>query len=150
MPKTKKKPSNKKRVGNKGEVTKKLILKDWGQEYFKITEMRGDGRFTIQTSDTNADITCVGIIRGSMRKRVWFKVGDFGIASLRDFSGEPREVRQGDLFDIFHKYNDDEVKRLLKDGRIPLSFTRDTNNIVTVEDDIIFEDEETEINVDEI
>jgi translation initiation factor 1A len=54
---------------------------------------------------------CLGIIRGSMRKRVWMTAGDFVLVGIRDF--------QREKCDILHKYDMNEVRKLKVSGELP-------------------------------
>ena len=50
-------------------------------------------------------------IRGSMRKKVWIKINDVVLVSIRDF-----EPNKGD---IIYKYTPGEILFLKKEGEIP-------------------------------
>ena len=52
-------------------------------------------------------------IRGQMRRRVWVKIGNLVIVSLRTF--------EADKADIVHCYTDLEAATLRSEGRIPES-----------------------------
>ena len=63
--------------------------------------MLGDGRASLQCYD---GITRTGLIRGTMRRRVWINAGDIVLIGLREF--------QEDKADIIHKYSTDEARQL--------------------------------------
>ena len=81
-----------------------------------------------------------------MRKRVWINVDDFIMISLRDCN------TTDDKADIIYKYNDSEVRKLMKKGQLPnivinapVETTKEEskNEIkLVVEEDIAFEDNE--------
>ncbi len=140
----------KKTRGDDGEVsTKALILKQDGEEYATVTKLLGSCRLTCSCHD---GIERIGIIRGKLVKRVWITVGDIVLVSIRDF--------QDNKCDIIHKYNPNEVKELIKNKYIinikPLTENKeDTNKNIEVENDIpeegvVFDDDATDINLDDI
>lgn len=56
--------------------------------------MLGDGRLALQCFDNKAR---TGLIRGTMRRRVWINTGDIVLVGLREF--------QPDKADVIHKYS---------------------------------------------
>jgi len=80
------------------------------QDVVRITKNLGDCRFECDPF-RDQGTTIIGHIRGSLRKRVWMKAGDFVIVSFRDF--DPNTC------DIIHKYTDDEAIQLKSEGFIP-------------------------------
>jgi translation initiation factor 1A len=60
--------------------------------------MLGDGRLALQCFD---DTARTGLIRGTMRRRVWISTGDIVLIGLREF--EPAKA------DVIHKYTAEEV-----------------------------------------
>jgi translation initiation factor 1A len=116
-----------------------LLFKDSNlQIYGKIISILGDSRFIIFCDDGK---TRLGIARGKMKKRIWIKMNDLVLASLRDFE-------EGKI-DIIHKYNDDEMKKLKKLGEL-IHIKIDENE--EFKDDnssyITFENENENINSD--
>jgi len=87
--------------------TRDLMLKEEGQLYGIVRKMLGDKRVLCMCSD-NIERTCH--IRGKFHKRVWIKIGDIVIISLREC--EP------DKADIIHKYSDDEGRRLIQQKEV--------------------------------
>ena len=107
MPNKGKKGKRKKnsRNHNGPTVVRPLLLKEDGQEYAVVLKLLGDRRMTIKCYD---GVERLGRIRGNMRKRCWIAPGDHVLISMRDFTEK--------CVDIFHKFNDDEVKRMKKSG----------------------------------
>ena len=138
-------PAKQKKSGkNKGSsfqpTKRQIIYKQDMEEYAQITKMLGDRRVTVMFPDKNEFIA---IIPGRFRKRCWMKVGDIVIVSRREF--------QETKMDILHKYNDDEVKVLLKEYEIPPFFSEAVASDGDIENAINFEEgEEDEIDVNDI
>ena len=108
-------------------------------EYAQVLKMLGDGRLTLQCYDDVARTgkysshsktspspsflmswACVfthlfyaGLIRGTMRRRVWINTGDIVLVGLREF--------QPDKADVIHKYTADEARNLQAFGELPAS-----------------------------
>ena len=111
-----------------------LPIKEEGQEYAIVTKMLGNGRVSLKCMDGTDRL---GKIRGKMRKRVWIKVEDYLLISLRDFQDEKA--------DIIMKLRDNEIIRLKKLKELPEDNNDNDNN------DIIFaEEDDGDINLDEI
>lgn len=89
------------RKNAQAEKKREMPLRGDGQAYARVTKMLGNGRLLATCSD-GAERLC--IIRGSMRKREWVRVGDTVLVALRDF--------QDGKADIVFKYLDTEVHRL--------------------------------------
>lgn len=122
-----------------------LLYKDDMQEYAKMTKMLGDRRIIVMLPDKTE---VMAIIPGKFRKRCWMKNGDTLIVSRRDF--------QESKWDVCYKYNEDEVRLLIKKDEIPSFFADNCNdssvtnemdiefvvedNNITSEDEINFED----------
>jgi translation initiation factor 1A len=70
--------------------------------------MLGDGRLALQCYD---DVARVGLIRGTMRRRVWINTGDIVLVGLREF--------QPDKADVIHKYSTEEARSLQAFGELP-------------------------------
>lgn len=94
---------HKKRV--QAEKGRELVMRQEGQLYARVTKMLGNGRVTAMCGD-GVERLCK--IRGSMRKRVWVRVGDAVLVGLREF--------QDAKADVIHKYTDAEVARLRRLG----------------------------------
>lgn len=70
--------------------------------------MLGDGRLALQCYD---DVARTGLIRGTMRRRVWINTGDIVLIGLREF--------QPDKADVIHKYTTEEARNLQAFGELP-------------------------------
>jgi len=111
MTKGKPKGGNKRRKGKGGgnnESKRDIVFKEHGQEYAQVIKMLGNGRVEAQCYD---GVKRLGIIRGSMRKRVWINVGDIILVSLRYF--------QDKKADIIGKYTLAEARNLKMLGELP-------------------------------
>jgi translation initiation factor 1A len=84
------------------------LFKEDGQEYAQVQKMLGDGRLELQCFDNQKRI---GLIRGTMRRRVWINTGDIVLVGLREF--------QPDKADVIHKYTSDEARSLQAYGELP-------------------------------
>ncbi len=94
--------------GNLEETRRELEFKEEGQEYAQVIKMLGDGRVELKCFD---GVSRQGLIRGSMRKRVWINIGDIVLIGLRDFE-------EGKA-DIIHKYTTDEARMLQSFDQLP-------------------------------
>ena len=102
-------PKNKgKKTDNENRI---LFQKDDSQEYAKIIRMLGDRRIRAILTDGKE---ILAIIPGRFRKRCWMKIGDIIVVSCRDF--------QEDRYDVIHKYNEVEGRKLVKIDEIPSFF----------------------------
>eukprot|EP00608_Synchroma_pusillum_P006894 CAMPEP_0198425644 /NCGR_PEP_ID=MMETSP1452-20131203/4693_1 /TAXON_ID=1181717 /ORGANISM="Synchroma pusillum, Strain CCMP3072" /LENGTH=144 /DNA_ID=CAMNT_0044146003 /DNA_START=111 /DNA_END=545 /DNA_ORIENTATION=+ len=113
MPKNKGKGGKNWKKGKKAdleETRRELVYRDEGQEYAQVVKMLGDGRCDIYCFDGQAR---KGLIRGTMRRRVWINVGDIILVSLREF--------QDDKADVIHKYSTEEARVLKQQREIPES-----------------------------
>ncbi|CAM9209332.1 unnamed protein product, partial [Ectocarpus fasciculatus] len=94
--------------GNMEENRRDLLYKEFGQEYAQVVKMLGGGRVLVQCYD---GVTRQGLIRGTMRRRVWINTGDIVLVGLREFEAEK--------CDIIHKYTTDEARSLQAYGELP-------------------------------
>merc|ERR1712137_1271173 len=103
-----------KKAKNKVVETKRhLVEKENDTEsYAKIIKMLGNGRvscicydFDKKKNEFNPKER-IGVIRGTMRKRVWISSDDYVLVSLRTGMND-------DKCDIVWKYDNDEVKELI-------------------------------------
>mmetsp|Transcript_11250 Transcript_11250/g.15493 ORF Transcript_11250/g.15493 Transcript_11250/m.15493 type:complete len:142 (-) Transcript_11250:760-1185(-) len=111
MPKNKGKGGKNYKKGKKrdeGETRRELEFKEDGQEYAQVLRMLGDGRVALQCYD---DVARTGLIRGTMRRRVWINTGDIVLIGLREF--------QPDKADVIHKYTTEEARNLQAFGELP-------------------------------
>ena len=111
---------------------KKLIYKNpkEDQEYGRVISICGNGRFQIECFDGKSRL---GILAGNMRKRVWVNNNDIVLISRWEFSTE------NDKCSIVHKYDDDEVKKLKRDGEFPDNIQLDNEENLISDDMISFD-----------
>ena len=109
MPKNTKGGKKHKTHKNSTESSKRpLYLKESGQEYAIICKLLGNSRLEIKCGD---DKIRLGIIRGSMKKKIWLNTDDYILVALREF--------EDGKADIIHKYYPEEVNILKKEKEIP-------------------------------
>ena len=72
--------------------------------------MLGGGRVQLGCFD---GVSRQGLIRGTMRRRVWINTGDIVLVGLREFQQEKA--------DVIHKYTTDEARMLQSYGELPAS-----------------------------
>lgn len=157
MPNKKGKGGKKAKRGKHENVSKREMIfkEESGQAYAIIEKMLGNGRvylsyFMNDEEDNMRKYDALGIIRGSMKKRVWISPNDIVLISIRDFEKEK--------VDILHKYENDEVHTLVNIKEIPNNIFRinsneDTsdNTIINSEpDEVLFTDEVEFISDEEI
>lgn len=87
---------------------REILFKDDSSRYAFVVENHGNYHFKVQCDDGAERL---GVLRGSMRKRVWVRRSDIVLVTLRDF--------QDDKVDIVHKYTSDEVHYLNSIQQIP-------------------------------
>jgi translation initiation factor 1A len=90
------------------EVERELIFKVENQEYAQVTKLLGNCRLEVQCFDAK---TRLANIRGSMRKKVWIKMNDIVLVSLREY--------EDNKCDVIYKYESKEVNRLKALDEIP-------------------------------
>jgi translation initiation factor 1A len=126
----------KKKAGGTEFNKKPLEFAETDQKYALVTKMLGGCRVECKlygggsienggNSETGgnsgvggASGMAIGVIRGAMRKKVYININDVIIVSVRDF--EPDKV------DVIHKYNNDEIRELIKLKEIPSNIHDDT------------------------
>ena len=152
MPKKGGKKKNNKNSGNNIE-RRQLLYKDDMQEYAKMTKMLGDRRIMVMLPDKTE---VMAIIPGKFKKRCWMKAGDTLIVSRRDF--------QESKWDVCYKYNEDEVRVLIRKDEIPPFFADNSSDSAVTNEPLvefiseeqeetendIFEDSSSEIDLDDI
>ena len=145
MPKNK--IGGKKHKGKKNTVkeSKELIIPEKNELIGQISTVKGNGRFNIKCID---GIERAGILRGTMRKRVWVNRLDLVLIEPWSFQNEANKCS------ILHKYEDNEKSKLLKGGHLPKEFKLEEDNINLDEDnyfsyDISDSDDEKESSLDE-
>merc|ERR1719184_201759 len=99
---------SKNRKLKKSQVVKRaLTLKEQNQEYARVESLCGDGRMMVNCMDGASRL---GKVRGQMRKRVYVRVGDWVLVSLREIDQKK--------CDIILKYSEDECRQLKKQNEI--------------------------------
>jgi len=111
MPKNK--IGGKKHKGKKNDVkvAKTLEVPEENESIGQVSRANGNGRFSVRCID---GVTRLGILRGTMRKRVWIHRLDLLLIEPWDF--------ETDKCSILHKYDDDEYEKLKILGYIPKEF----------------------------
>ena len=114
-----------------------LLFKEDGQEYAQVLRMLGDGRLALSCYD---GVARTGLIRGTMRRRVWINHGRHWCSWLR---GE----FQPDKADVIHKYTAEEARVLQAYDELPASARINQTAIDMAmdgqgeeDDDFVFED----------
>ena len=145
MPKNKGNGGKNKRKGKniaELEIKRELILKEDGQEYARIVKMLGNGRVELICNDEKKRL---GIIRGSMKKKIWMSADDYILVGLRDY--------EHDKCDIIHKYNNSEVLFMKNRGDFDKCIITDKTNFEDEEDGIFLNDnsdDEEVLDIDNI
>lgn len=93
--------------------TNELVFAEEHSSYAFVRENNGGGHFRILCDDNTERM---GVLRGSMRKRVWVRRGDIVLVTLREYEDSKA--------DIVHKYNSSEVLRLSSMKQIPESIMK--------------------------
>ena len=83
------------------------ILKDDHSGYGYVEKTYGNGRFNLICEDGKSRM---GIIRGSLRNRVWITNGVLVLYGKREY--------QDDKVDIVHVYNNENVNQLFRTNEI--------------------------------
>ena len=137
----KKKGNNKKKNQLEGSKIRELELKESMEEYAKVVSLLGDRKITVKL-DNGTEL--LGCIPGKMKRKCWIKVDDVVIVGIREY--------QEAKVDILHKYNDDEVKKLIQYGEIPEIFGKSASSMDDniPDDGIDFQENVEEINFDDI
>lgn len=137
----KKKGNNKKKKQLEGSKIRELELKESMEEYAKVVSLLGDRKITVKL-DNGTEL--LGCIPGKMKRKCWIKVDDVVIVGIREY--------QEAKVDILHKYNDDEVKKLIQYGEIPEIFGKSASSMDDniPDDGIDFQENVEEINFDDI
>jgi len=91
-----------------GTKKRELEYKDDEQEYAQVTRMLGNGRCDVQCFD---GVKRLAHIRGAMRNKIWIRLSDIILVSLRDY--------QDSKCDVIMKYTDEEVRNLKSYGELP-------------------------------
>ena len=127
MPKNK--IGGKKHKGKKNDVkvAKTLEVPEASESIGQVNRANGNGRFNVRCID---GVTRLGILRGTMRKRVWINRLDLLLVEPWDF--------ETDKCSILHKYDDDEYEKLKILGHIPKEFKLEGDECNDGDDDDYF------------
>lgn len=125
MPKNK--IGGKKHKGKKNTVkeSKELIIPEKNELIGQVSAVKGSGRFDIRCID---GVNRIGILRGTMRKRVWINHLDLVLIEPWTFESEANKCS------ILHKYEDNEKSKLQKGGHLPKEFKLEEDNMNLDED----------------
>ena len=120
MPKNK--IGGKKHKGKKNDVkvVKNLEIPESNETIGQVTKVKGNGRFDIRCID---GVERSGILRGTMRKRVWVNRLDLLLVEPWAFETDNSKCS------ILHKYEDDEFEKLKKLGHIPNEFKLENDEL---------------------
>ena len=117
---------------NKRDVSRpKEVFKEDGQMYALVSSMLGDHRMTVNCED---GIERIGVIRGSIRKSIWFHKDMYILVTPRDFDDSK--------VDVIHGYSYEDSKRLGIDSL----FAKDEDS----GEDVDFISKEDEIDIDNV
>ena len=143
MPKNK--VGGKKHKGKKNTIkeSKELVVPEENELIGQVSKVKGNGRFDIRCIDGTEKS---GILRGTMRKKVWVNRLDLVLVEPWDF--------QTEKCSILHKYQDNEMNKLLKGGHLPKEFKIENDSLNLDEEeyfsyDISDSDDEKESSLDE-
>jgi len=103
---------NKKKGKGGDQLTRELIFKEDGEEYGVVLKLLGCDNILVFCLD---GVRRQCRIRGKLKCKVWIRVGDTVLISLREFSTEDK------VADVIHKYQDEEVRQLRKFGEITVN-----------------------------
>ena len=156
MPKNKKRRPKFKKVRNVRDVQLKL----GDQEYAKIISPLGNCRFELLCEDNKNRI---GVLKGSMRNRVYVRAGDYVLVSLRNGYNRLSLIQKDkkEECDIILKYFREEINLLIENNHIKnLEFTaiegEDEFDLLSSDDENDENNEENDekdsmdINIDDI
>lgn len=118
MSQHKRRNKRKKNVPRKSE----LVFADDNQEYGMVTKMVGNARCQIRLHN---GLEVLGVIRGTMKHRVWIQVDDLVLVSCREF--------QDGKVDIIHRYPAEHKRQVMEMEN--LTFTQEEKS----EDELVFD-----------
>lgn len=96
-----------KKYNTNAMMSRKLVLKEEGQDYAKVIKILGNRRISVLCNDGQ---TRLAIIPGSFKNKIWINNDDIVLINLCDY--------QDDKVYVIHKYNPDEGKKLGKLGHL--------------------------------
>lgn len=110
------------KVNDNGNQRRELLFKEKEQEYAKVLKALGSSNFKLMCCD---NIERIGKVRGKLGKRVWITENSLVLVGLRDF--------QDKKCDILHRYDDHEVRQLIKGGHITeMANSKDKDNTCNI------------------
>lgn len=125
---------------NTGEVSSRdLVIARENEKYAKVVQHLGDSRLKVQFIDGKE---VIGIIPGKLKRKVYMKKDDLVLVSIRSY--------QSDKVDILHKYDNNEIGKLIKIEEIPnnmYAITEDNGEILFVENQ---DDENEDLGIDDL
>jgi len=140
-----------KRGGKKGKrgkgITEEQFLeshnytnKEDGQQYGKVEKLLGNCRVLIISEEHE---NFIGMIRGSIRKRVRLTPGDYILYGEREFE------KEGNKVDIIWKFTSRQVKDMISSGKLTEIKTNVDKTVMPFneDNDVFFEEENEEENV---
>ena len=149
-------PKKKKHVNKAYHGTKEVVFKDDESHKYAIAlRALGDRRFRLLCDDGRE---CIGKLRGNMRRSQFVGPGTFVLVSER--------MEMDSKVDIFHKYPDTHVKMLRRYGELddlhdhhtkwqrdneiggPSTSTRIDDDEINNEDLVVFEENDSDIDID--
>ena len=101
----------KRKKNTDSEKSTQLIYKQEGQNYGRIDRVLGNKRFEVVLPDGTKKL---GIVAGSLRKRIWINKDDIVLLDLWDF--------QDEKCSISHKYSEENISELITSNEITEKF----------------------------
>ena len=120
------------------ELSLKDLKKEDEQEYAYISDVHGDGRYGLICYDK---VKRLGIMRGSLKRRIRAKKSELVLVSLRDY--------QDSKCDIIAHYKPEEVDKLVKAKEMSYSFVRTGELKNEIHDELGSSESESESEDDE-
>ena len=148
----KKKRRGRKQTANAGHERKVLKSDGPQQRYAQAKKMLGDRQIIANVYDPDRRCWDEKLIhvRGKFRKRVWINIDDYVLISTRDFQSQI--VEEGKLEhggDVIHKYQPNEIKKLVKAGEITLEDHNSSGGTQGRYNNMVFVDSEDSENAEE-
>lgn len=109
--------------------TDNYIVNNDCEEYAYVKKNLGNCNLLVIT---NSGVEAMGVIRGKLRKfntRIVIEVGDIVVVSKRDY--------QFNKVDIVHKYNPEQVRILINEGKLSNILINLQNNHFDTNEDIV-------------
>ena len=125
----------------KSDFKRELRLASDGEIYAKVIQVLGDCRFRVMCDD---GIEREGKVKGSLRKRCYFRLEDTCLISLRQEYNKLSNLLNNKIekADILYKYHPPEVQLLISNGHIKSL----SKGITIEEDETFFEEDDDDDN----